>query len=166
MKKINLFALLLVTLFTLSLSSCKDGDEDEEVSPRSAFLTDGEWSGEGIYVVQGANSISVALLLQLAGEQELADQLDAIKDAKFNFEEDGTFTATANGIADSGKWKFTEDEQKIVITDADNDETTFTVKNLTANNLNLELNIEELGMEPVELQGNTINTLELRLVRP
>lgn len=161
MKNINTIILLLVTLFTLSLSSCKDDKEEEEVSPKSALLTEEEWTGEGIYV-QGT---SLALLLQLAGEDELAEQLD-ISSTKFKFEKDGTFTGTANGIADSGKWRFTDNEQKIVITDNTNEETTFTIKTLTETNLNLELNIEDLGMEPVEFQGIPINTVELRLVRP
>lgn len=162
MKNINFITLLLVALFTLSLSGCKD---DEDVSPYTSLLTEAEWTGEGIYVKTPAGSTSLALLLQLAGEEELAEQLD-ISSAKFKFEEDGTFTGTANGIADSGTWRFTENEQKIVITDADNAETTFTINKLNATNLDLELNIEDLGLEPIEIQGIPLNTVELRLVRP
>ncbi|WP_161888062.1 lipocalin-like domain-containing protein [Pontibacter russatus] len=160
MRNLRLIALLLVTLFSLSLSSCKDDDDSEDMSPKTALLTEKEWTGEGIYV-QGT---SLALLLQLAGEEDLAEQFN-ISSTKIKFEKDGTFTGTSNGVMDSGKWKFTDNEQKIVITNADNQETTFKVNSLTESNLNLELNVEDLGMEPVEFQGVTINTVELRFVR-
>lgn len=161
MKNIHFIALLLVALFTISLSGCKDDKEDEDVSPKTSLLTEAEWTGEGIYV-QG---ISLVPLLRAAGETEAADQLAVISTAKFKFEKDGTFTATANDLADSGKWRFTDNEQKIVITDTDNVETTFTINKLNATNLDLELNIEDLGLQPIEFQGIPLNTVELRLVR-
>jgi hypothetical protein len=159
MKKLNLLALLFLLLFSVSLTGCKD--DDEAASPNTALLTEKEWTGEGIYV-EGAN---LAFLLQLAGEDELAEQLD-ISSSKIKFEKDGTFTGTANGIADNGKWRFTDNEQRIVITDSDNAETTFTVKTLTSSNLDLELNLADLGMQPIEMSGRTINTVELKFVRP
>lgn len=164
MKNINLLTLLLVTLFTLSLSSCgKDGDDDDStdnVSPNTALLTEGTWTGEGLYV----GGTPLKLLLELAGQGDLADALD-ISSTTFNFEKDGTFTGTADGVADSGKWKFTDNEKKIIITDADNEETTFTILLLNETNLNLELDIAELGLEPEDLEDVPFQKLELRMVK-
>jgi hypothetical protein len=161
MRKINLYAILLVTLFTISLTSCKDDDDEEPVSPNTALLTEAEWTGEGIYV----QNTSLITLLEFAGEEELAEQLD-ISSSKIKFEKDGTFTGTANGLADNGKWRFTDNEKKIVITDSDNEETTFTVKELNSTKLNLELSLADLGLEPIETPLMTITTVELRFVRP
>lgn len=161
MKNYRLIALLLVTLFGLTLSSCKDDDDDEDVSPKTALLTEAEWTGEGIYV-QGT---PLALLLQLAGQGDMADLFD-ISSTKFKFEKDGTFTGTSDGVIDSGKWKFTDNEQKIVITDADNTETTFTILTLNETNLNLELDIADLDvLDPEDLEDVPFQKLELRFVR-
>lgn len=161
MKNYRLIALLLVTLFGLTLSSCKDGDDDEDVSPKTALLTEAEWTGEGIYV-QGT---PLAVLLQLAGQGDMADLFD-ISSTKFKFEKDGTFTGTSDGVIDSGKWKFTDNEQKIVITDADNTETTFTILTLNETNLNLELDIADLDvLDPEDLEDVPFQKLELRFVR-
>lgn len=157
MKKLHLFALLFITLCTLSLTGCKD-DDGENVSPRTALLTTGEWKGEGIYV----GSFSLAFLLNQLGEEELAAEAD-ITDWRLKFETDGTFRLTSDGTTETGTWKFTDNEQKIVITGDDNEETTFTVLQLSSSNLNLEINVEDLGYDPTDLQG--VSRFELRMVK-
>ena len=165
MKNFRLIALLLVTLFSLSLTSCKDDDDGEDISPKTALLTEAEWTGEGIYVNTPFGTLPLATLLQQMDMGDMADLFD-ISSTKFKFEKDGTFTGTSDGVIDSGKWKFTDNEQKIVITDADNQETTFTILTLNETNLNLELNITELDvLDPSDLEDIPFQKLELRFVR-
>lgn len=162
MNKIHLFALLLFTLSTLSLTGCKD---EENMSPRTALLTNGTWTGDGIY----AGSLPVTTLLALAGETELAEALN-IRTTTFDFDRDGTFRATKAGVTETGKWKFTDNEQKIVIsgdnltlTGGNTDEATLNILVLSEKQFNLEINAAELGYD-LSQYGN-FNTFQLRLVR-
>lgn len=163
MKKLNTLALLLVTLFTLSLTGCKD-DKEDDASPNTAFLTDGVWTGDAIY----AGQFPVTTLLTLAGQTELAEALN-IKSTKFDFNRDGTFTATKDGVTENGTWKFSEDEKQITIT-GDNlvltggsNEATLNILRLDASKFNLEIDVEEMGYDPDDLRG--FSTFEVRLVK-
>ncbi|WP_162052617.1 hypothetical protein [Pontibacter pamirensis] len=163
MKKLHLIALLLVTLCTFSLTGCKD--DDENVSPRTSLLTDGEWRGDGIY----AGTFPVTTLLQFAGETELAEALN-IKTTTFDFERDGTFEATKDGVTETGTWRFTNNEESIIIsgdnltlTGGNANEVTFDIVQLTASNFNLEIDVQELGYDLSDY-GN-FSTVQLRLVK-
>lgn len=169
MKKLHLLALLLVTLCTLSLTSCKN-DEDENVSPNMAMITDGAWTGEGIYVRPSFLPLTnISTLLRALGENELAQELD-ITTTTFDFERNGTFRATRDGVTQTGNWRFTDNEQRIVISGDDivltgnnTDEATFSILLLSPTQLNLEINVTEMGYDPADFQG--INKFEVRLVR-
>ena len=156
MKKLHLFALLLLTLCSLSLTSCKD--DEEEVSPNTTLLTTGEWTGEGIYV----GSLPLSFLLAQLGEKELAEEAD-ITDWILDFEKNGTFSLTTDGVTENGTWKFADNEKRVIIIGNDKKETNFTVKKLTEKNLNLEINVEDMGYDPADLQG--VSKFELRFVR-
>lgn len=172
MKKLHLITLLLVTLCTFSLTSCKDDDEDN-VSPNTALLTSEAWTGDGIYIrptsfLPPANLTSV---LRTLGEDELADELD-ITTTTFEFERDGTFRATRDGDTQSGTWRFMDNEQKIVITGDDivltgndTDEATFDINLLNETQFNLEISVSELGYDLSDYQGIDVDRFELRLVR-
>lgn len=162
MKKLNTLALLLVTLFTLSLTGCKD--KKENVSPKTAFLTDGVWTGDAIY----AGQFPVTALLTFAGQTELAEALN-IKSTEFDFNRDGTFTATKDGVKENGTWKFSEDEKQITIS-GDNlvltggsNEATLDILRLDDSKFNLKIDAEEMGYDPDDLQG--FSTFEVRLVK-
>ncbi|MFD2999424.1 hypothetical protein ACFS7Z_03545 [Pontibacter toksunensis] len=162
MKKLNTLALLLVTLLTFSLTGCKD--DKEEASPYTAFLTDGVWTGDAIY----AGQFPVTTLLTLAGQTELAEALN-IKTTKFEFERDGTFTATKDGVTENGTWKFANDENQIIISGDNlvltggNNEATLDILKLDDSKFNLQIDVEEMGYDPDDLQG--FSTFEVRLVK-
>lgn len=169
MRKLHLFALLMVTLCTLSLTSCNDDDEDD-VTPNEALLTERVWTGEGIYVRPSFLPLTnLTTFLRAVGEDELANELD-ITTTTFDFRTDGTFTATRDGDAQTGNWRFTDNEQRLVIsgddivlTGANSDEATFTILLLNSNQLNLEISVTEMGYDPSEFQG--IDRFEIRMVR-
>ncbi|RDV11989.1 hypothetical protein DXT99_22935 [Pontibacter diazotrophicus] len=171
MKKLHLIALLLVVLCTFSLTGCKD--DDENVSPRTAFLTDGVWRGDGIYVrpTSFLPFTNVTSLLRPLGEEELADQLD-ITTTTFEFERDGTFTATRNGDTQTGSWEFTNNEQSItisgddiVLTGNNTNEATFDIVALTETQFTLDISVSEMGYDLSDYQGFDIDRFELRLVK-
>lgn len=171
MKKLHLITLLLVTLCTLSLTSCDDDDE-ENVSPNEALLTNGEWTGEGIYArpYPFLPLTNLAEFLRTVGEDELADELD-ITTTTFDFEPDGTFSATRDGDTETGTWEFTDNEQRIIIsgddlvlTGANNEDATFTILLLSPTQFNLEVDVTEMGYDPSDFQD--INRFEIRMVKP
>ncbi len=157
MKRSPVLLLLLITLFSLSLSGCKDSN-DEDASPKTNLLTNSEWKGDAIY----AGPFRVMDLLKQFGQEDLAAQAD-ISDWKFKFDKNGTVTATRDGVSDKGKWKFLDNETKLQITSSDNEETTLVINTLSESKLNLEFKASDLGFDPQDLQG--FSTFEVRFVK-
>ncbi|GAB3527960.1 hypothetical protein GCM10027443_05110 [Pontibacter brevis] len=149
-----------MALCTLTLSSCKDDEED--VSPNVGFLTSGEWKGDAIYV----SNTPIRTLIELLAPNDIKEELKAQTDIsgwRFNFERNGNFTASGSGTAGSGKWRFEDNEQVLVLTDEDNAEQRFRIKKISATELNLEANVEDFGFSPDDVFD--IQTFEIRLKR-
>jgi len=158
MKKLNLIALLLMTLFTMSLTSCGDDNKEEDVSPNTALLTAATWSGDAIYIGQ----FPAALIIEKYAP-DMADELGAlldISDWKWKFERNGTFTATMDGTTETGKWVFADNEKTLILTADDGEVQNFAVNSLTETALNLEASVTDLGYDPEDVMG--IDSFELR----
>ncbi|GHA65309.1 hypothetical protein [Pontibacter akesuensis] len=123
MKNLNLLAILFLTLFSLTLSSCGK-DDDDDVSPNVSLLTGGEWTGSAIYV-DGED------LTDRIKEQQGFDW----KAYTTTFDRDGSYVETYQGdVVVEGVWEYknnervilfdkdTQDEYEVVVSKLDEDE--------------------------------------------
>ncbi|ARS35321.1 lipocalin family protein [Pontibacter actiniarum] len=138
MKKLQLLALLFVALFSLTLTSC-DKDDDEDAAPTEELLTTGVWKGNALKV--GEELVTRDKLFR-----ESMGQLD-LATWTLRFNADGTGTMSVFGESSSGKWEYADGKKTIVFDKGSTDESSAKVLKLTASELHLEFEDEELEEE-------------------
>ncbi|WP_347159343.1 hypothetical protein [Pontibacter chitinilyticus] len=153
MKKLQYLAFLFMALSALTFSSCGSDDDDNDTSPSNkALLTGGTWTGKSILL----DDVDYTDTLALVG-------LD-VSDWNFKFNDNGTVTTTLWDSTGTGNWEFANNEQAIVFEKGTADETTATIKKLTASELNLEFTGDELlGDDPND--STLIEKVEIRYTR-
>ncbi|NDK55945.1 hypothetical protein [Pontibacter fetidus] len=118
---------LCAILFTFMLAGCGKDDDDDNATPNLKYLTDGDWTGDAIYL----DGVDVT-------DEILDEQGFDITEYLLVFERDGSYLERYNGqIQAEGKWEFdnseriivydrgTDDEYSIVISKLDQDEFSF-----------------------------------------
>lgn len=166
MKKYNLVVLsCLLILSIFSFTSCSDGDEDPAIStivgtwnynaidlnirvnnkPFTTFLIENE--GFTAAEAAGAEAFYKALV---------AESID-FNSAVFLFNADGTYTVTATDYQESGTYRLTNGNSKLILKSAQ-DEMEYDVEELTNNRL--KLSFTETGQEDISNDGINEN-LEL-----
>ncbi|WP_266205356.1 hypothetical protein [Pontibacter kalidii] len=123
MPRLKLLYFLFAALSLVSLASCGD-DDDDDVSPNVALLTQGEWTGSAVFV-NGTDR---------TGEFEAQSGIDISLYTSL-FERDGTYTDRYNDtVLVDGTWEYenaervilfdkgTSDEYRVVISKLDEDE--------------------------------------------
>ncbi|NEM97373.1 lipocalin family protein [Pontibacter burrus] len=137
MKKLQLLSYLFAALFMVTMVSCNDDDDNDNVTPdREGLLVGKTWRGDKIFV----NGVDLT-----------ATKPGGVDVTTINivFKADGTFTGTLvdddnSNDTDSGRWTLSSDGTKLTLTDDDDnssdddDDIILTVNRLTATELWLE----------------------------
>ncbi len=138
----------LVSLFLLS------GCDKDDPKPQNNII--GNWTVQSLAIdIRIGGQTFVAYLMSMgfseADAQEFADTFnDSFEQGvsgTIEFKTDGTYRAVdESGSVSTGKWELTSDNKTLTIDKGTADETVFTVKTLTASNLNLSASVEDDDM--------------------
>ncbi|MCC9168387.1 hypothetical protein [Pontibacter harenae] len=139
MKKVNLFALLFLCLFSFTMVSC-DKDKDDEIDPSiTNMLTDGEWVGAAMRF----NNV----LLTRDQLYVLTEGMYDISTWTLEFNKNGTGTTSLMGETGSGKWELADKGKTIIFSKGTEEESRAKILKLTASELHLEFQDKELEEE-------------------
>jgi hypothetical protein len=127
MAKVKYSALLILFLATLFVAGCKKDDEPEAPS-KTDLLTAKAWK---------LNTISAPPLPD--NDPRVMSVIGGLSNSNVKFENNGTYTATNRNTnaVETGTWEFNADQTQIITDKGQSDSFTFTIVNLTANNLDL-----------------------------
>lgn len=141
--RINYF-LAIIALFTLTLAGCSKSDDNVNPATTStpADLLARTWVFNDISVQTDAKKYQVAAKLP-TGEGLIGD------DNVVTYKKDGTYSYLENKATVTGKW--TLSDKTLVMVDADNMKSTWTVNTLSATDLNLASVVVNLQ------KGNILN---------
>lgn len=146
MKKIQFLTYLFAALFTITMVSCSDDDDDKDdtITPgKEALLIADTWFGSKVYY-QGADFT-----------EQAKTYLD-ITTVSIEFSESGTYTGNISGDdSETGTWEFTNNDTQIIMDKGTPDELIVDVNRLSTT---------ELWVEGDFLGTNGEETLELRFV--
>jgi hypothetical protein len=124
------YFLAIIALFTLTLAGCSKSDDNVNpgTSTASADLIARTWSLNDISVQTDVKKYQVASKIPNSGGVFGDDNM-------VTFKKDGTFSYLDNKATVTGKW--TLSDKTLVLTEADNSKSTWTVNNLSATDLAL-----------------------------
>ncbi|PTX14491.1 hypothetical protein C8N40_111156 [Pontibacter mucosus] len=109
MQKLKLFCLLFAALCVVTFTSCKDDDDD--VSPNVSLLTNGEWTGNAVFI----NGDDFTAEFEAEYGIELARYTS-------KFERDGSYIDKYAGTTMAeGTWEY-ENNERIILFDKGADE--------------------------------------------
>ncbi|TPE46071.1 hypothetical protein [Pontibacter mangrovi] len=145
MKTFRSLFYLLLAFITISLVSCDDDDDGNDiVAPsRMELLTQKEWYGMSLY----ANGQDIT--------QMMADSIDLdLREWNLKLDKNGTYISTFDNMpSENGKWEFANSEQEIVFDKGTQNEDKASIARLTSTELFLDQTwqLEDEEGNPVSL---------------
>lgn len=132
-KKSLVLILLIALIIPVSLTSCKDEDDDEPTVKEC--IVNGNWNLKSIGT---ENTTTLSTMVSLALSSGTAT-------VSYDFESDGTYSLVVMGqtIVSAGKWTISEDESTLTL------DGTITVKINSANESSLVLVYEEGSLDGI-----------------
>ncbi len=165
MKRLSHLSSLICVIFLFLLSAC---DKDDP-KPQNNLI--GNWTIQSLTIdIRIGNQTFVAYLMAIGfSEAEAQEFANSFNDSfaqsisgTIEFKADGSYRAVdETGSVTTGKWELTADNKTLTTDKGTEDETVFTVKTLTASNLNLSASVED---DEMDVEDFVIN-MELQLTK-